>query len=152
MSAPRAPLGAFLLVAAMASAPGLAAQAAPDGLGSAQGCTRSRIGVVGTVNPVTAESHTFLGRFVGSFARYVQPALRDVHGGIAIGLGGPAPAVVGFAMKRPVSIPLLPELKEDRLTPEQHRALFAGIKSALSEIQEIPEAEFSIALRLEGRC
>jgi hypothetical protein len=152
MSAPRALLWAPLLVGVLASAPGLAAQSAPDGLGSARGCTRSRIGVTGTVTPVTAESHTFLGRFVGSFSRYVQPNLRDVHGDISIGLGGDAPASVGFSMKRPVSLPLLPEQREDRLAPEQHRALFTGIKSALSEIQGVPDAGFSIALRLEGRC
>jgi hypothetical protein len=152
MAAPRGALCTLALLTVLCAADRLAAQAAPDALGTARGCTRSRIGVSGTVTPVTAESHTFLGRFVGSFARHVQPSLRDVHGDVRVGLGGPAPAAVSFAMKRPVAEPLLPELKEDRLAPEQHRALFANIKSALAEIQGIPGAPFAIALRIEGRC
>jgi len=154
MAAPRhiGALWTLLLVAALGAADGLSAQAAPDALGAARGCTRSRIGVTGTVTPVTAESHTFLGRFVGSFSRYVQPTLRDAHGDVVVGVGGPAPMGVAFAMTRPVSQPLLPEQREDRLTPEQHRALYIGIKSALAEIQGVPRGAFSIALRVEGRC
>ena len=146
------PLWALLLALAVCSAQEVTAQTAPGGLGTARGCTRSRIGVTGSVAPVTAEGHTFLGRFVGSFSRYVQPTLRDVHGDIQVGLGGPAPLAVAFAIKRPVALALLPEQKEDRLSPEQHRALFTGIKSALAEIQGVPDAGYTISLRLEGRC
>jgi hypothetical protein len=152
MAAARGALSALALLTLVCAADGLAAQAAPADLGTARGCTRSRIGVSGTVTPVTAESHTFLGRFVGSFARYVQPGLRDVRGDVQVGLGGPAPVAVAFAMKRPVAEPLLPELREDRLAPEQHRALYTGIRSALAEIQGIPAAPFTIALHIEGRC
>ena len=157
MAAPRhiGALWTLLLLATLATlgtADGLSAQAAPGALGTARGCTRSRIGVTGTVTPVTAESHTFLGRFVGSFSRYVPPTLRDAHGDVVVGVGGTAPVAVAFAMKRPVAQPLLPEQREDRLTPEQHRALYTGIKSALAEIRGVPGAAYSIALRVEGRC
>jgi hypothetical protein len=153
MAAPRGALSILLLcLAALAVPQGATAQAATGGLGEARGCTRSRIGVTGTVAPVTAASHTFLGRFVGSFSRYVQPNLRDVRGEIQIGVGGPAPTAVAFAMKRPVAQPLLPEQKEDRLAPEQHRALFTGIESALAEIGGTPDASFTVTLRVEGRC
>jgi hypothetical protein len=147
-----------LLVAALLAAAGwtgdLAAQSAQsaDGLGTARGCTRSRIGIAGSVAPVTAASHTFLGRFVGSFGRFVQPGLRDVRGRVQIGLGGSGPLAVRFSMKRPVSQPLLPEQREDRLTPEQHRALFASIKGALREIQGVPTAPVTVTLRIEGGC
>ena len=148
---PRVILGTLALLAALGGARELTAQTAGE-LGSARGCTRSRIGVAGTVSPVTAESHTFLGRFVGSFSRYVQPGMRDMHGDIRVGVGGTAPLAVSFAMNRPIAQPLLPEQKEDRLSPEQHRALYGGIKSALAEIGGVPDAGFTIALRLEGRC
>ena len=148
----RRSLRLLLLLAALGAADRASAQTAPGGLGEARGCTRSRIGVVGTVTPVTAASHTFLGRFVGSFSRYVQPGMRDVHGTIEVGVGGPAPMAVAFAMKRPVVQPLLPEQKEDRLAPDQHRALFTGLKSALAEIEGGAESPVTVTLRLEGRC
>ena len=150
--APRGALYALALLTLVCAADGLAAQAAPDDLGTARSCTRSRIGVSGSVTPVTAESHTYLGRFVGSFARHVQPSLHDVHGDVRVGVGGPAPVAVTFAMQRRVAEPLLPELKEDRLAPEQHRALFSDIKSALAEIRGMPGTPYAIALRIEGRC
>jgi hypothetical protein len=152
MAAPRGALCALALLTLLGGADGLAAQATPGALGAARGCSRSRIGVSGTVAPVTAESHTFLGRFVRSFARHMEPGLRDVHGDVRVGVGGPAPVAVAFAVKRPVAEPLLPELKEDRLAPEQHRALFTGIQSALAEIRGTPGASLAIALRVEGRC
>ena len=146
----------LLLVVAVGATQDLTAQAAPgpgaDGLGSARGCMRSRTGVVGTVAPVTAESHTFLGRFVGSFARYV-PLWGPMRGEIQVGVGGGAPLTVALAVKQPVSYELLPEQTEDRLSPAQHRALFTAIKSALAEIQEAPGGRpLLVALRLEGRC
>jgi hypothetical protein len=152
MTAPRGTLCALALLTLIGAADGLAAQANADSLGTARGCSRSRIGVSGTVTPVTAESHTFLGRFVGSFARHMQPSLRDVHGDVRVGVGGPAPLAVAFAVKRPIAEPLLPELQEDRLAPAQHRALFTGIRSALAEIRGTPATSFAIALRIEGRC
>jgi hypothetical protein len=145
-------LCALALLILLGTADGLGAQTTPDGLGTAHGCSRSRLGVSGTVAPVTAESHTFLGRFVGSFARHMQPSLRDVHGDVRVGVGGPAPVAVAFALTRPVAEPLLPELKQDRLSPEQHRALFTGIQSALAEIRGTPGTSFAIALRIDGRC
>ena len=59
---------------------------------------------------------------------------------------------VAFAMKRPVAQPLLPELREDRLSPAQHRALFTGIRAALAEIRGLPDAPFAITLHVGGRC
>jgi hypothetical protein len=152
MAAPRGTLCALALLTLLGAADGLTAQASAASLGTARACSRSRVGVAGTVTPVTAESHTFLGRFVGSFARHLPPSLRDVHGDVRVGVGGAAPLAVAFAVKRPMAEPLLPELKEDRLAPEQHRALFSGIRSALAEIRGMPGTSFAIALRIEGRC
>ena len=152
MAAPRALLLTLIVAGALGTSRELLAQSAPGALGTARACTRSRIGVVGSVTPVSAESHTFLGRFVGAFSRHVDPQAPRMRGQIEVGIGGSAPVSVAFSVKRPVSHALLPDQREDRLSAEQHRGLFADVKGALTEIRDVPRADHWISLRLEGQC
>lgn len=153
MAAPRVGLWILLLLAAL-GAGDLAAQAAPsgaDGLGTAVGCTRSRMRIEGSVEPVTAASHTFLGRFVRAAARWVPASLPRSRGLVELGVGGDAPIAVTFSLKRPVSYALLPAQTQDRLAPEQHRALYTALATALAEVGT-PASGHAITLRFEGTC